>query len=209
MDPYKILGVSESDSDEKIKDVYRELCRKYHPDVCSGLSKEQAEAKMAEINAAYDEIMLRRKRGGSYGFGGSYNTGGSYYQGGYSQSQYADVRRLINERRIAQAEEILEGVPSYSRGAEWHFLKGTILYSRGWMNDAFTHFETATRMEPQNREYSAAYQQMFSRRNGQYNPGGYRTSGNASGCDACDMCSCLMCSDCCCEAMGGDCIRCL
>lgn len=208
MDPYKILGVNESDSDEEIKNVYRELCRKYHPDVCSDISKEQAEAKMAEINAAYDEIMLRRKKGGSYG-GGSYNAGGSYYQGGYSQSQYADVRRLINERRIAQAEEILEGVPSYSRGAEWHFLKGTILYSRGWMNDAFTHFETATRMEPQNREYSAAYQQMFSRRNGQYNPGGYRTSGNASGCDACDMCSCLMCTDCCCEAMGGDCIRCL
>ena len=207
MDPYRILGVSESDSDEKIKDVYRELCRKYHPDVCSdSMSKEQAEAKMAEINAAYDEIMLMRKKGGSYG-GGSYGSGS--YGGGYSQSQFADVRRLINAQRIAQAEEILEGVPHSSRNAEWYFLKGSILYSRGWMNDAFSHFETATRMEPQNREYAAAYQQMFQRRSGNYNPGGYRTSGNAGGCDACDMCSCLMCTDCCCESMGGDCIRCI
>lgn len=196
--PYKILGVSENDSDERIKDVYRELCRKYHPDVCSdNMTKEQAEAKMAEINAAYDEIMLIRKKGGSYN------------GGGYSQGQFADIRRLINQQRITEAEELLEGVPIPSRNAEWHFLKGSILYSRGWMNDAFTHFETAVRLDPQNREYAAAYQMMMSRRNGTYNPGGYRTSTSAGGCDACDMCSCLICSDCCCESMGGDCIGCL
>ena len=30
--PYQVLGVSPSDDDEKIKQAYRELARKYHPD---------------------------------------------------------------------------------------------------------------------------------------------------------------------------------
>ncbi len=194
--PYQVLGVSENDSDEQIKNVYRDLCKKYHPDLRpEGISKEQAESKMAEINAAYDEIMLMRKRGASHQGGG--------YSGGYSQSQFADVRRLINERRIAQAEEILDGVPADKRNAEWYFLKGTIYYSRGWLNEAFTHLETAVRLDPNNREYAEAYQRLFQRRSGNYNAGGYRTGDSAGGCDSCDLCTLMCCANSCCECMGG------
>jgi len=196
--PYKILGVAETATDEQIKDVYRELSKKYHPDLCSDdISRAQAEKKMAEINAAYDEIMRSRRASGSAGS----NNYSSY-------SQFSDIRRLINQRRIAQAEELLDGVPQSSRNAEWHFLKASVLYSRGWFNDAYTHFETATRMDPQNREYAAAFNQMYSRRNGAYNPGGYRTAPMAGGCGGCDTCSTLLCCDCCCQSMGGDFIPC-
>ena len=199
--PYRVLGVAESASDEQRKEVYRELCKKYHPDLRpEDVSRESAEARMAEINAAYDEIMKMR-RGGS---------NGSSYAGGYSSanySQFADIRRLVNQRRIAEAEELLDGVPSGSRNAEWHFLKGTVLYQRGWFNDAFNHFETAHRMDPSNGEYAQTYSQMSARRNGHYNPGGYRTS--RSGGDCGDMCCNLIMCDCCCECLGGDLIRCI
>ncbi len=32
-DPYRILGVSPYDSDDKIKEAYRELVKKYHPPI--------------------------------------------------------------------------------------------------------------------------------------------------------------------------------
>ena len=196
--PYRVLGVAETATDEQIKDTYRALSKKYHPDLCGDdISKEEAEKRMAEINAAYDEIMRQRRQGSSAGGNGSYS----------STSQFADIRRLINQRRIAEAEELLDGVASSARNAEWHFLKGSVLYSRGWFNDAYTHFDTAVRMDPTNREYAAAFNNINQRRNGSYNPGGYRTAPGGAMCGG-DLCTQLICCDCCCECMGGDLIPC-
>ncbi len=50
-DYYKILGVSESASDDEIKKVYRKLAVKYHPDKNPG--NKEAESKFKEISAAY------------------------------------------------------------------------------------------------------------------------------------------------------------
>ena len=108
---------------------------------------------------------------------------------------------------IADAEQILDGVPAGRRGGEWYFLKGTCLYKKGWMEEAYNNFSTACNMDPGNMEYRAAMNQCQNQRNGAY--GGYnRTAPAAGGCNACDMCSSLICADCCCECMGGDLISC-
>lgn len=79
-DPYEVLGVSRNATDEEIKKAYRALAKKYHPDVNPG--DKNAEAKMKEINAAYDAIKNGEADGGASGYGG--NTSGYGGYGGYT-----------------------------------------------------------------------------------------------------------------------------
>lgn len=51
MNPYKVLGISNTASKEEIRKSYRALARKYHPDVNPG--DKAAEEKFKEINDAY------------------------------------------------------------------------------------------------------------------------------------------------------------
>lgn len=213
-DPYKVLGVASSATDEEVKSAYRELARKYHPDnYQNNPLADLAGEKMKEINEAYDQVMRMRRSGSSAsssGYGQKSSYGGSYAG---ASSQYADIRRMINQNRLSEAEELINGVPAGSRDAEWYFLKGSIFYTRGWLDEAYNHFAQACRMNPVNQEYRAAYNQlMWQRQTG--NPGmsggqaPYRQPVQMGGCSACDMCSGLICADCCCECFGGDLISC-
>lgn len=184
-DPYSVLGIDPSATDDEVKAAYRELAKKYHPDnYGDNPLSELAQEKMQEINEAYDAIVRLRKQGG----------GGA---------RLRDVRALIQTGRVADAEMLLDGVPENQRDAEWYFLKGSVSYRKGWLEDAYQQFATACRLDPQNAEYRAAYDRLNAgRQTGGYHQG---TRGSAS---ACDVCSGLICADCCCECMGGDLISC-
>ncbi|KAL6721155.1 hypothetical protein ACLMJK_000255 [Lecanora helva] len=69
-DYYKVLGVANEADDRTIKKAYRALTRQYHPDKASaqGISRDQAEKKMADVNEAYEilkdpELRARFDRG--------------------------------------------------------------------------------------------------------------------------------------------------
>ena len=69
-DYYKVLGVPNDADERQIKSAYRKLSKVHHPDKAAkqGLTKEQAEKKMASINEAYEvlsnpELRARFDRG--------------------------------------------------------------------------------------------------------------------------------------------------
>lgn len=59
-DYYQILGVSRNASEKEIKQAYRRLARKHHPDLNPG--DKSAEARFKEINAAYEILSNAEKR---------------------------------------------------------------------------------------------------------------------------------------------------
>lgn len=197
--PYSVLGVSPNASDEEIKTAYRNLARKYHPDKYADSDlKEIADEKMKEVNAAYEEIQRMRS--------GSRSSGSSSYGGSSSGYNYANVRRNISGGNIGAAEAELNSINNADRGAEWHYLMGCVYLRKGYYNDAMRMIDMACNMDPSNREYAMARDQM--RRGAGSYGGGYRTNQNSGGCSGCDVCQGLICADCCCECMGGDLIRC-
>ena len=197
-DPFEVLGISPNASDEQIREAYRLQARRLQNEIDSGENAAFAQQKMQELDAAYDAIILSRSGGAA----GSYHSADA--QNVYaSSSDYSDIRRTIRAGRLDDAQTILDGIPESSRDAEWFFLKGSVQQRKGWLEEASGNFAAACRLDPNNAEYRAAYDDIRSSRTG-----GYRTRQSGTGVSACDVCSGLMCADCCCECMGGDLIRC-
>lgn len=196
-DPYDVLGVPRSASSDQIKTAYRNLAKKYHPDkyVNSPLA-ESANAKMQEINEAYDAIIS-----------GSTSNNNQYNANANSSFNYSIVENYIATNRFDDAEVELDRVNERQRDAQWYFMKGKVNYARGWSDQAYSYFSTAYKMNPQNPEYKYAFENISRQRSG-----GFRTtqnsSSNSNGCGTCDICTGLICADCCCECLGGDLIGC-
>lgn len=201
--PYSVLGVDRNATNDEIKQAYRELVRKYHPDRYrdSDLA-DLASEKMKEINAAYEEIQKERASHANTGN----NTGDFRTDREYANSRFAEIRILINNDQIREADHRLRAYPDEERNAEWNFLMGCVLFKRGYFVDAQKLFDRASEMDPYNQEYRAAREQMANQ--AANNPTGYRTSQSSNFDSACSCCGNLLCADCCCEMMGGDLIPC-
>ena len=193
-DPYQVLGVPETATDEEIKKAYRNLARKYHPDnYHDNPLADLAQEKMKDINAAYEQITRERSgRGGGSGSYSSYGSGGTAYQ---RQQQYSSqsstgssvlqqVRMAINSGNLSRAEALLANYADHN--AEWNFLKGAICYRRGWMDEAKRYYQTACQMDPGNAEYRSALDFMENA-----NRTAYRPDGGTFGTELCGGNPCL------------------
>ncbi|MBO4854564.1 MAG: DnaJ domain-containing protein [Oscillospiraceae bacterium] len=190
-DPYEVLGISSSATDEEVKKAYRNLARKYHPDnYHDNPLADLAQERMKEINEAYEAIQSRRK-------GGSYETGGysAAYSGYSGDAAFARVRAAIAQGNLALAETLLNAQGDH--GAEWHFLKGAICHRRGWLDEARRYYQTAVSLDPLNAEYRQALDLMEGNQNA-YQPDGYRAMSTV-GCGndlVSRVCGTLLCLNC-------------
>lgn len=182
-DPYKVLGVSPGASDEEIKKAYRELTKKYHPDLNPG--DPYAAEKMNEINAAYDQIKNGGAQQDPYSPGGGqsqtgYGPFGGYGGGGYSgwsswggwngwsgsqsrqseRSEYTAARNYIRNGMYREALNALSGVPSQQRDARWYFLTAAANMYLGNKVSALENAKRAVEMEPDNLEYRRLLEQL-------------------------------------------------
>ena len=207
-DPYRVLGVPPTATDEEVKKAYRDLARKYHPDKYADTDlSELASEKMKEVNAAYEQICSMRSakqtsgQGYSESYSGSYGQKGTYGKANGNDAHRMDynaVREMINRGQIDAALARLMAIPEGERSAEWNFLMGCAMARRRFYADALGYFDAACAADPYNVEYRSERDNL--RRYAQSASGGYQTAGvNA---DLCDCCSALLCFNLCCGGRG-------
>lgn len=180
-DPYKVLGVDPGASDDEVKQAYRRLAKKYHPDLNPG--DEEAARRMQEVNAAYEQIKNPEKQTSSPGYDpyGSYtgyqepdDRDDSYLQGAY---------RYVRMGYFQEALNVLSN--SRERSARWYYISALAHNGLGNQATALEHIRVAVSMEPDNIVYLNALQQIrggetYRQRAGEY--GGYEFRGtNCSG----------------------------
>ncbi len=185
-DPYSVLGVSPSASDDEVKSAYRALAKKYHPDnYINNPLADLAQEKMKEINEAYDAIEKMRK-------GNSKAYSGSYSQSSSTNAAYAQIRQAISAGNIMLAEQLLSSCSNHD--AEWNFLMGSVMIRKGWFSEARRYIDTACSMDPSNSEYNYARAQLLNMQN---SPRGQAT---AAGMSSYDCCTSLLCAELCCDS---------
>lgn len=104
MDPYTVLGVDQSASDQDIKQAFRKLAVKYHPD------RGGDEDKFKEINEAYDKIKTEEKR---QQFEASKRFGGDGFNFNFSQGDPFDMQDMFSQ--FFGGDPFSRGRRSYNR----------------------------------------------------------------------------------------------
>ena len=192
MDPYKVLGVSPNASEEEIKKAYRDLSKKYHPDLNPG--DEEAAKKMSEINAAYDMIQKGYTQqtyssaygsnpygapgssyangygyGGFNGFGGFGGWGSGAYQSAQQnteRSEYTAAKNYIRNGMYKEAVNALNQVDMKERDGKWYYLYAGANMYMGNKVAALEAAKKACEIEPGNEDYANLLRQLQS--GGQY-----------------------------------------
>ncbi|MBR6321420.1 MAG: DnaJ domain-containing protein [Lachnospiraceae bacterium] len=217
-DPYEVLGLKPTATEQEIKAAYHELAKKYHPDKYQDNPlADLAGEKLREINEAYDTLMKRRPSSAS-SYGGSYSSGssagsssGSGWSGGYYNAgspsgssygstsyapEYTQIRAALNNGNLSYAEQLLINHPN--RDAEWYFLSGMLSYRRGYVDDALANLRQAMTMAPNNTEYRQMYQRLTG------SGALYRTNSSMQGYDSAELCQqCITCY--CCSSIVSPC----
>jgi len=90
---YEILGLKKDATTDDIKKAYKELAKKYHPDVSK---EENATEKFKEINEAYSVLSDSEKKQNYDSYGEAYKNFQGYNQQGFGHGTDFDFEDLFN-----------------------------------------------------------------------------------------------------------------
>ena len=207
MNPYSVLGVNPSATDEEVKKAYRELSKKSHPDDnVNNPNKDEYEEKFKEVQAAYTAIMDQRQGkvpGGTEFWGNGYG-----YQGqAQSQTQSQDQQYMqaavgyIQNGYYKEGLNVLEEVQD--RRGPWFYYSAYANYKLGNNAVALEHAKAACAFEPNNFYYALLLNQM---QGGEvrYQQKSYQYGGNPrSRQNVCaEACATMICINMCCGGGG-------
>ena len=157
-DPYRILGLKPGASEEEVKRAYRQLAKKYHPDMNPG--DPHAAKMMNDINAAYDQIKNPPRQTTTRSAYDPF-TGWSQQQTGQDQSsEFQTARHYVQAGSYQEAVYVLNNIPSSRRSAEWYYLSAIANANLGNRVLAYEHINQACRMEPDNYQYQMIRDQI-------------------------------------------------
>jgi len=171
--PYEILGIDQNSTEDEIRNAYRILVKKYHPDkYVNNPLRDLAEEKMREINAAYEELIS------------SYKKKQSYENSSGNNEALKKSRKLVFEGEYSKAEEILLNINF--KNAEWNYLMGIVHFKKGLYDSSYTYLSRACSMDPSNDEYRNSLRNIFRNKMNYSYCYGYRRSD-----PNCDITDCI------------------
>lgn len=121
-DYYKVLGISKEASQEEIKKAFRQLARKYHPDLNQG--NKDSEEKFKEINEAFQVLSNPQKKAQYDQYGNSaftaedlrgFRSQGFNFDDLFSDFGFGDIFDIFNHRRGER------GYEDYEEGADLRY----------------------------------------------------------------------------------------
>ena len=143
-DPYQVLGISRDASDEEIKQAYRKLAKKYHPDRNPG--DAEAAKKMQQVNAAYEQIKNPDKtRTDPFGSYQQRSNEGQYRQAAFQYIRYHRYKEALN---VLMSDS--------NHDAQWYYLSALAHNGLGNQVTALEYIRRAVSMEPNNYTYLQA-----------------------------------------------------
>ena len=200
---YRVLGLAPGASEDEVKAAYRALAQQYAPEAKhEGPERKEAEARMAELNEAFDTLISVLRTG--------VNHTQQAAQGSPDRAAaYRAIRQMIDSGNVDGALAQLGAMTGGANDAEWNFLMGSAYYYKGWLAEAMRYFEAACRLAPNNREYETALRNLQNNAAGAMPGNPYGAQGpygtQAVGCSCCDMCMAMACMDMCCSCGRGGC----
>ena len=141
LNAYELLNVAPTASRDEIREAYRALARRWHPDrFMAGPERDWANNKMADINAAYRACLdgLKDVRGALRD----------------EDDGLRQVQKMIDDGMYSSARKKLMGLNT--RCAEWNFLFGSVLMGLSELDKAMIYLSVAVHQNPDSVKYARA-----------------------------------------------------